>query len=477
MSHEARRGALYNYLNLLLIAVAGVFLTPFVVHHLGASQYGLYTLVGAMIPYLMLLDMGMGKTITRYVAHYRAHNDAESEARFLTTTIGFYAIITIILLAIGACIYGYSEKIWSSSFTPEELSCVREMILVITVAHAIIIPGNALTAICNGCGLFAFPRAVLPIKYLIRVACVIALLLCGYKALALIALEMVLNIGIVIATFIYVRRHIGRKHIFARHSLDFRPILQYTGWIAIYATTCALQWNAAQIVAGMRLDSTTVGSVGIGILIGNMYGYFAETINRMTLPRASRIIKEDASSEAITAGMIGIGRLIAIVQMGVLSAFVIFGHTFIQLWVGEQYSEAYIIALIMMASWMVQQSQDFGNAILEAKGRVRTMAIINFICIFAGVIASYYATRYYGVVGLIGALACGTILATIASNVYYRHRLQLKTAHYFTKVYGRLACATLVCMGIFGLIREHISTSWMWLVAGIPAYIALYTTI
>ena len=476
MSHEAQKGALYNYLNLLLITVAGVFLTPFVVRNLGASQYGLYTLVGAMIPYLMLLDMGMNKTITRYVAHYRAHNDPESEARFLTSTIGIYGIITLILLSVGACIYLNCEQIWSSNFTANELVCVRQMILVVIVAHTIIIPGNAFTAICNGCGLFAFPRILQPIKYLIRIVCVVALLLCGFKALALIAMEMVLNIGMVVATLIYIGRHIGRKHIFSKKHLDYRPILQYSGWIALYATTCALQWNAAQIVAGMQFDAATVGVMGIGILIGNMYGYFAETINRMTLPHASRLMKEDDSSDSITHNMIRIGRIIAIVQMGVLSAFAIFGESFIQLWVGEEYKMAYTIALIMMAAWLVQQTQDYGNALIEAKGRVRTMAIINFISIFAGVIISYCVAPHYGTIGVIVSLAGGTILATIANNIYYRYRLQLNTARYFIRVYGRLCIATLLCTVPFYAIDYYMTDApnLLWPVLGIPSYLIVY---
>ena len=476
MSTEARKGAFFNYLNLFLITVTGMFLTPFIVRHLGASQYGVYTLVGAMLPYLMLLDVGMSKTITRYVAHYRAHNDAESEARFLTTAAGIYIAIGILLLACGCGLYYFSDKIWSEQFTADELQCVRQMILVVVVAYAIIIPGSAFTSICNGCGKFAFPRILQPVRHLAKVVCSVALLLLGCKALALMTLEMVLSIGIVVATYIYVRKHIGRKHIFAPSRLEYTPILKYTGWIALYATTCALQWNAGTIIAGIHLDASSVGVVGIGILIGNMYGFFAETINRMTLPRASRLIKENPSGKEITRSMVEIGRIIAIVQMGVLSTFVVFGESFVDIWVGPEYREAYTIALIIMASWMVQQTEDYGNALIEAKGLVRTMAIINFIAIFAGVIASYYATPRYGVIGLIGSLSGGTLLATIANNIYYKHLLQLNIGNYIARVYGRLIVATIACVTVFIVIRHYAAdtTSWTWLIGGIAAYIGLY---
>lgn len=476
MSHEARKGALYNYLNLLLITVTGVFLTPFIVRNLGASQYGLYTLVGALIPYCMLLDMGMGKTITRYVAHYRAHNDRDGEARFMTTCIGVYGVIIVVLLVCGGCLYSYSDRIWSNQLTPSELHNVRKMIAMVVAAHVIIIPGNAFTAICNGSGLFAFPRAVQPIKYLIRVVCVIALLLLGYKAFSLIALEMILNIGIVASTLIYVHRHIGRRHIFAPTRAAYRPILKYSSWIALYATTYALQWNAGMIIAGLQMDAATIGVVGIGIMIGNMYGYFAETINRMTLPHATQLIKGNPSGEEITQNMVKIGRIIAIVQMGIMSAFAIFGESFIQLWAGESYREAYIVALMMMVSWIVELSQDYGNTLIEAKGRVKTMAIINFITIFAGAITSYYTSSRYGVTGLIGALSCGTILATIANNIYYKHLLQLNIKEYMTRVYGRLTVVTATCVTMFLVIRHFIAdvATWTWLIGGIATYIGLY---
>lgn len=478
MSHEARKGAFYNYLNLFLITATGMFLTPFIVRNLGASQYGVYTLVGAMLPYLMLLDMGMSKTITRYVAHYRAHNDTESEARFLTTTIGIYGFISILLLVCGGSIYYFSDKIWSEQFTPDELQCVRQMILVVVVSYAIIIPGSAFTSICNGCGKFAFPRIVQPIRHLIKVICSVALLLLGFKALALMTLEMALSISIVVATLLYVRKHIGRKHIFASSRLDYTPILKYTGWMALYAATCAMQWNAGMIIAGMQLDASSVGVMGLGIMIGNMYGYFAETINRMTLPRATRLIKENPTGKEITQSMIEVGRIIAIVQMGVLSAFFVFGESFVEKWVGQEYSNSYIIALIMMASWLMQLSEDYGNALIEAKGRVRTMAIINFIAIFVGVIASYYATPRYGVIGLIGSLSGGTLLATIANNIYYKHLLQLNIGNYIARVYGRLTVSTIACVTAFVVIRQYAvdTTSWAWLLGGIATYVVIYTT-
>lgn len=476
MSSEARKGAIYNYINLLLINAIGVVLTPFIIRSLGPSQYGLYTLIGAIVPYVALFDLGMNKTITRYVAHYRVHNDNTNEARFLTTTVYIYLFIVAILLVCGACLYLNVDNIWGKHFTAGELNDVRQMVLLTVATQAIIIPGNAFTAICNGMGNFAFPRGIQPIKYTMRALCVIGLLIYGCNAIALIAVEALLNIGVVVATFFYVKRKIGRLHIFSSERITMQPILIYTAWIALYATTCALQWNIGNIIAGMTGDTTTVGVIGIGILLGNMYGYFAETINRMTMPHASRFIKNNPNSKQITNEMIRVGRLVAIPQMGILGGFVIFGQAFVTLWAGEIYTPAYHIALIMMAAWTLQLSQEYGTSLLEAQGTVRSISIINFVCIFMGVTVSYFVALHRGSESIICTLAAGTIMATIANNIYYHCKLRLNIALYMKRGFAILTVTTAILVAIYKVIELYCVTSpsWWWIAIGTVTYAIFY---
>ncbi len=476
MSNQASKGALYNYLNLLLINVIGLLLTPYIIRSLGPSQYGIYVLMTTLIPYFALLDMGMGKTITRYVAHYRAEKRSDSEAQFLTTASRIYLFITLLLLIAGGTLYALADDIWSNRFTASEMAEIRRIILVIIATQAIIIPGNAFTAICNGCGLFAFPRGIQLVKYITRAICVVGLLLCGQKALALIAVDALLNIIVIVATLLYVKHHIGRKQLFARSGSNARPIVQYSAWIALYAATCTFQWNIGPIIAGLSLNTTMVGIMGVGIVLGNMYGYFAETINRMTLPRATRFIATQPSSQAVTQEMCHIGRLVAIPQLCILGGFLLFGREFIAFWAGELYHEAYYITLIMMGAWLIQLTQDYGNSLLEAKGRVRTLSIINFISIFAGVIVSYCMAPRWGIQGIAYSLAGGTAVATIANNVYYHYRLGLQTGSYFIGVFGRLAFVTAGLVGVFTIIKNKCFdvVTWQWLIIGAACFVICY---
>lgn len=479
MNTQARKGAIYNYANLLLINVIGLVLTPYIIRNLGPSQYGLYILITALIPYFALLDLGMGKTITRYVAYHRARNDVEGEARFLTTASRIYIAVIALMLLLGACAYFNIDKIWGANFNAAELNDIRIMMLATIVTQAIIIPGNIFTAICNGCGLFAFPRGIQPIKYVVRAVCIGGLLIWGKEALVIIILDAILNIVVVALTYHYLKRHIGRKHIFSPTTTNHLPIIRYSGWIAIYAITCTFQWNIAQIITGISHDAITVGVMGVGILLGNMFGYFAETINRMTIPHATRFVNSNPSAQEVTCEMIRIGRIVAIPQLCILGGFVVFGQDFVILWAGELYHEAYHIALIMMGAWLIQLSQDYGNSLIEAKGRVRIMSIINFISIFAGVIAACLVAPRWGVMGITCSLAGGTILATLSSNIYYRLHLHLDTVEYFKRVYGKSIIITAALTGAFAVAKERLITthSWGWMVSGIILFAISYVTL
>ena len=45
-----------------------LLLTPFIIRTLGQAEYGVYKLVSAVNAYLLLLDLGIGTAVTRYIA-------------------------------------------------------------------------------------------------------------------------------------------------------------------------------------------------------------------------------------------------------------------------------------------------------------------------------------------------------------------------------------------------------------------------
>ena len=69
------------------------------------------------------------------------------------------------------------------------------------------------------------------------------------------------------------------------------------------------------------------------------------------------------------------GRIQYIVMSFILSAFVVFGRPFIQLWAGEGYEEAYYVSLLFFFSLSIPLIQNLGITILQARNQMHFRSV------------------------------------------------------------------------------------------------------
>src|ERR687888_582376 len=86
------------------VAVA-FFLTPYIIHSLGETNYGIWTLVVGLTGYYGLLDLGVGSGMTQYLTRYLAANDdnklnsSASTGFVILTGIGSLVFIGSLIIA------------------------------------------------------------------------------------------------------------------------------------------------------------------------------------------------------------------------------------------------------------------------------------------------------------------------------------------------------------------------------------------
>ena len=60
---------------------------------LGNSEYGLYSIIGAFVGYLSILDFVLNNEIVCYVAQFRLQEDESGQENFLGTSLLTYIVI------------------------------------------------------------------------------------------------------------------------------------------------------------------------------------------------------------------------------------------------------------------------------------------------------------------------------------------------------------------------------------------------
>src|SRR6185436_2758101 len=125
---HALANILANWGTFASVALLNFFLSPYIVHHLGNSQYGLWAIIGSVLCYLGLLDLGVRRAVTRYIARYLAAGDVEAANRLTSSALALFAASGIMALAIAAAIAAFIPQF--IQMPPEHLTSARLALLV-----------------------------------------------------------------------------------------------------------------------------------------------------------------------------------------------------------------------------------------------------------------------------------------------------------------------------------------------------------
>ncbi len=473
---QLKVGVVLSYANIALSISVGLVLTPLIIRSLGDSEYGLYTLIGSFVAYLSLLDLGLNYAVVRFVAKYRAEKDIEGENSFLSTAIFIYILIAAILVLVGSILYFNIELIFDKSLSGEQLSDAKIMYIILLFNLVVTLPGNTFSAICNAYEHFIFPRIISVIRYVLRVCVIYGVLKLGGKAIALVVVDTFFNLFLICSSFLYTRIKLKVKITFKRANLEeIKQIFSYTAWIFISTIVFSFQWQAGQVVLGINTSTVVVAIYAVGIMLGSYYTTFASAINSVLIPKATQMVVANSSGDQLTDAMIRVGRLNNYLLLLVLSGFFLFGMDFIKLWLGDGYNESWIVAMLVMLVYTVPMTQIFGNSILEAKNKISFRAIWDIISMSVAVIIGFFASRTYGITGVILCLVIAKAINIVAINVYYKYVFGFRILLFLKKTFFVQVVIVAMLTVVTYLIKSNFDhQSWKMLAGSVIVYVIVY---
>src|SRR5437660_11020704 len=74
----------------------GIFLSPYILHRLGDSAFGIWVLIFSVTGYYGLFDLGIRSSVVRYVSKAKATNDPDYASRVVSTSLLAYSCVGIV---------------------------------------------------------------------------------------------------------------------------------------------------------------------------------------------------------------------------------------------------------------------------------------------------------------------------------------------------------------------------------------------
>lgn len=137
-----------NVLVMIVKLIITFIMTPVFVHNLGKYDYGLWEMIGAVIGYMGILDLGLRPAISRYAAKHHAEQDSQALESLYMSAFAFMMLVGVLLFAFFFC-WGF----WfSGAIAPEgEAYQKYTLFLIIIGAHLLIsFPGYVAESYLEG---------------------------------------------------------------------------------------------------------------------------------------------------------------------------------------------------------------------------------------------------------------------------------------------------------------------------------------
>lgn len=469
---EHKLAALISYLSLFLTCGIGIFITPVIIKGIGNSEYGLYSLVGAFMGYLSILDFGLSNSIVRYIAEYRVQQDRVREENFLAVSLGIYFLIGILIGVIGSIFCYRLDSILGKNLTVTELEKARTMVSILLINFAITIPGAAFTAISSGYEKFVFPRVLLLIKYILRSVLVYLVVKAGTDSVGLVILDTVVNVLFILLSAAYVFGRLRVKVRFHRVDISYLgSVLGYSFWVFLYGMLNEFQWRSGQVILGIATNTEEVAIFSVAVLLSLFYTTFGGVINGLLLPKTIRYIHEGAD---LTDKTIKVARLSLALALYLFGAFLLTGRLFVKLWLGDLYDSTWLIALLIMAAYIIPISLGLAHAVLEARKQLRFKSILLVIVTLTGLIAGYRFSFSHKGVGMIGGQVSAFMLFNIVMCGYYHFRAGIDMSRFFRETYVKITIPFTACVLTAYQVTPQFPESWTGLLTKNMIYSILF---
>lgn len=434
--NQLKAGAILSYISILITIIIALLYTPIMIRFLGQSEYGLYAMIGSVSAYLSIMDLGLGNAIVRYVARNRSIGDKESEARLNGMFLFLYSIIGVMTVFVGVLLYNSVQKVFGTSLTTIELEKAKIMIIILIINFAISFPLSIFGSIMQAYERFIAVKFVGIIRTIMNPIITLPFLFLGYGSIVLVLISTIINILCLVYNVYYSFRYLKIKFYFG--NMDFRllkEILGYSFFIFLNVIVDQIYWQTDQVILGVVEGTSAVAVYAIAMRFVSLYMQISNSFSGLFLPKASMMVANKASNADFTLLMAKFGRVQSIILLMIIGGFILYGQPFVNLWAGENYSQAYIYAVIVMVPLTIPLIQNLGLSILQAKNLYGFRTVVYLFIAIINIIISIPLAMKFGGYGTAVATTFSLIMGhIIIMNIYYHRRVGINILYFWKEL-------------------------------------------
>jgi len=475
---EIKFGAILSYILVFANTFYGLLLTPYILGQIGNSEFGVYKAIGSITATMMILDLGIGGTIQRYIAKFRAENQKDKINNFFAMSIvqTFFIIICLILLSIP--IYFSINSLYENSFTSTELIRAKQLFLLLIISVCFNVIDRVFQGVMFGHNRFIFVKWTKLSSIIIRSILLFAVLPFYKNSITLVMITIILDILVTIASIFYISKKLKVKAKLTKWDKHlFIDSLGYTVAIFIQSIMTQLNLNFDNAIIGAIKGTELVTIYSFGLLVYNLFVNLSSTISELLLPTVTNILHSENSKEKLEKLVLKIGRIQYMLLGAAFFGFIFVGKEFIELWLGPNFKDVWVITLILMIPAIWELTTNTFLAILRAKKQLKYRTIILVIGALFNLVTTILGVMWFGYLSAAIVTALTSLLVSIAMNIYYYKVLHINSFSIFMKIIFPITLCFILPSFLIYLMNIIMNVSWVIFLVKVLVFCVFYALI
>lgn len=474
---QVRIGAILSIIYTVTHTIVNLLYVPVLLKWIGQSEYGLYQLVGSIIAYISVMQSLLSAGILRYYCMYKALGDEVMMENTLAISKRIYYVFSLIVVVAGLVLSIGFKKFYQSSIDQKELREAQIMIMILTANIVVNLTNFVYLAAITANERFVFLKLLDIATTILQPVVIILVIRHLPYAITVVGIQLIINLIVAVTRLIYSKKVIKVKVIY--HGKDkalTKSILVFSLGVFFAALADQLFWKADQIILGKLYGTTIVAIYAVGSQMYTNYMTVGLSVSGVFLPKVTQIYNKEKNEEGLSKIFSKVGRISFLLAALILCGFTLFGQEFIALWAGEEFSEAYYVALIVMIPFTVDIIQNIGLTILQVINKYTFRGVMYFVIALINIVGTFFMAKYWGMTGAAIATAISMFIGNcLIMNVYYKCVAKLDIKNFWIEILKMLPGILLtLCLG-YAIKLISISNIWIELLVHIILFVIIYS--
>jgi O-antigen/teichoic acid export membrane protein len=453
------RNIFSNWASVAINLAVAFLLSPFLVHSLGDSAYGLWVLVLSVTGYMGLLDTGLRVSIVKHTAECNARGDTEELNRVLHTGLTLYGSLSLIVVLLSFVASMYFDSIFTVPAT--DVSTGRLLVIIAGINVALSLPLGVLGGLLAGLQRYDLLNVASVIVLLARTALVVAAVSTGFGVVALGWIHVASQVLTAVVFQRLAKLQIPALDLGFHRFREFnratmRGLYAYSGYIVLNNVAMFLMFYSGEVLIGMFIGTAAVTSYAIARSLVQYLSTIVGSMTQVFHPYASD--QHERGNSAALRDVLVVGtKTSLLITLPVGVALLIVGPAFIGLWMGPQYgrSAGMMLAVLTLAQ-VVWLSQSTAGNVLLGIGKHRVIAIGTLAAGVGAIVASLALVPAFGSEGVAAGPLLPILVWAGVLPVTTARAVNMTLGDYFKHAYA----GPLAAVVPFAAVLFWVSRTW-----------------